>query len=239
VTRPRRAAPEVPMIEARLSLKIPETFGLGKFMVDHPELVLEGRDRSIPDPRHIVVEIQIRGGEERDWSSELRSAPGVILVQRLTRFGKPNIYRISWKAPVTNTALLQRFDLVGALRMILSGGRASLSIALPKRKLMTLVDQLRHRGLEPDILEMRPLRGAVPRGGLTPKQRVRFQAAVEAGYFEIPRRVTLEEMARRYSVPKSAFWESLAQARRKILISAGRALAGEDDPTEAELPGMT
>jgi predicted DNA binding protein len=217
------------MVEARLSLKIPETFGLGKFLTDYPELVVEANARYTPDPSHIVVEIQIRGGEERDWSPELRRAPGVMSVERLSRVGRQNLYGITWKAPVSNTTLLRRFGLIGAVPMTLSRGRASLSIALPKRRLTSLVAQLRQRGLEPDILAMHPLRGKLPRGDLTPKQRVRFQAAVEAGFFDIPRRVTLDELARRFSVQKSVFWESLAQARRKILIAAGRMLASGND----------
>jgi predicted DNA binding protein len=217
------------MVEARLSLRIPETFGLGKFLTDNPGLVVEANDRYSPDPSHIVVEIQIRGGEERDWSPQLRAAPGVVSVQRLSRVGRQNVYGITWKAPVSNTTLLRRFGLLGAVPMTLSKGRASLSIALPNRRLKPLVAQLRQRGLEPDVLALRPLRGRFPRGELTPKQRVRFQAAVEAGFFDIPRRVTLDELAERFSVRKSVIWESLAQARRKILISAGRMLASGDD----------
>jgi predicted DNA binding protein len=64
---------------------------------------------------------------------------------------------------------------------------------------------------------------------------VRFQAAVEAGFFDIPRRVTLDELAERFSVRKSVIWESLAQARRKILISAGRMLASGNDAMGAVL----
>ena len=85
---------------------------------------------------------------------------------------------------------------------------------------------------------MRPFRGRSARGELTPKQRERFQIAVEAGFFDVPRRVSLAELSRRYSIRKSAFAESLALAREKILVAAGRALAGGDEAARAALLGI-
>jgi predicted DNA binding protein len=233
----RRVSLKTPMVEARISMKIPETFGLGTLLVDHPELVIEAIDRYAPDPHHVVVELQVRGVEEHDWSQEIRASPGVVSVRQPSRVGRPNVYRVRWRAPLVNTALLRRYDLIGAVPIVLSGGQASLSVALTKPRLNALVAQLRRRGLRPKILEVRPLRGRMTLGGLTPKQRVRFEAAVEAGFFDVPRRVTLDVLARRFSIRKSAFAESLALARRKILIAAGRMLVGGDESARSRLLG--
>ena len=121
---------------------------------------------------------------------------------------------------------------------VVSGEHVSLSLALSKSRLQAFVRELRRRGFDLEIMELRPLRGRVARGGLTSKQRVRFQTAVETGFFDVPRRVTLEDLARRFSVRKSAFAESLALARQKILIAAGRALVSEDVSARSTLLGL-
>ena len=184
-----------------------------------------------------MVELQIRGGEDRDWGPQLRHVQGVASVQRLARFGRPSVYRVRWDAPKEHTDLVRRYDLIGAVPVVMSQGHASLSLALRKPTFQRMIRELRRRGFELEVMEVRPFRAGQTQGGLTPKQRARFQAAVENGFFDVPRRVTLEELARRSSVRKSAFAESLALARRKILMAAGRALASEDELARAALIG--
>jgi predicted DNA binding protein len=225
------------LVEIRLRLKLPEGWGLEGFLADHPDLIVEALSRHTAGPRSVVVDFQIRGGDDRDWGPELRAAPNVVSVQRPTRIGRPNVYQVEWKAPQGHTALLRRYDLIGAVPIVMAQGRASLSLALTRSRLRMLIRELRRRGFELNVEEMRPLRGGPVRGGLTAKQRARFEAAMNAGFFDVPRRVTLEELARQSSVRKSAFSESLALARRKILIAAGRALISDDELARAALVG--
>jgi predicted DNA binding protein len=234
---PRRSPGTADLVEIRLSLKLPEGWGLKEFLRDHPDLVVEALSRHTVRPRSVVVEFQIRGGEDRDWGPELRRAPNVVSVHRLARIGRPNVYQVAWTAPPGHVALLRRYDLIGAVPIVMAQGRASLSLALTKSRLRMLIRELRRRGFKLEVQEVRPLRGGLVRGGLTQKQRVRFEAAVNAGFFDVPRRVTLEQLARQSSVRKSAFSESLALARRKILIAAGRALVSGDEFARAALIG--
>jgi predicted DNA binding protein len=234
---PRGGSSARPLVEARLRVRIPKGFAWRGFTAAHPELVVEANNRYTSDPHHVVVEVQIRGGEEHDWAPELRATTNIVSVHDLPRIGRPNAYRVTWEAPVYYTALLNRFDLIGAVPFVLSGEYVSLSVAMAKNRLQSFVGELRRRGFELEITEMRPFRARVAGGGLTPKQRVRFQTAVETGFFDVPRRVTLDELARRYSVRKSAFAESLALARQKILIAAGRALASGDEAARAAFFG--
>jgi len=225
-------------MEVRLSARVPKGFAWHRFLLDHPQLTLVAANRTPVDDRHIVVELVIRGGEESDWSSELRAQATIVSVQELSHIGRPHVYRVKWKAPQFYTELLHRFDLVGAVPFVLHGEKATLSLALAKPRLRALMRELRRRGFAPEILELRALRGPPRGGGLTPKQRARFQTAVEAGFFDVPRRVSLDELARRFSVRKSAFAESLALARRKILIAAGRALVSGEAAAGAAVLGL-
>jgi predicted DNA binding protein len=234
-TRRRSARPD--LVELRLRLRLPQGWGLEGFLAAHPDLVVEALARHTASPRSVVVEFQIRGGDDRDWGPELNGLPNVVSVRHLARIGRPNVYQVEWRAPLEHTALLRRYDLIGAVPIVMAQGHASLSLALTKPRLQMLVRELRRRGFQLEVVEVRPLRGALGLEGLTPKQRARFQAAVDAGYFDVPRRVTLEELARRSSVRKSAFSESLALARRKILVAAGRALTSGDESARAALIG--
>jgi len=225
-------------MEVRLRLKVPLAFAWRQFMVDHPELTAVTSNRHVEGSQTVVLEVSIRGGEGRDWSRELRVVPTIVSVRELSHIGRPNVYRIKWKAPPFYVELIDRFDLIGALPFVIAQESATVSLALTRSRLRKLIREMHRRGFFPEIVELRPLRGSSEPGGLTAKQRERFQLAVEAGFYDVPRRVSLDELARRFSVRKSAFAESLALARRKILIAAGRVLTSGDESARSILLGM-
>jgi len=216
-----------PLVEARIRLRFPRGFPFGQFMERNPDVEFLLVNRIPVPPHHIVAEVQIRSPTERNWVAELRAVPGVESVQSLESSGRPGMYRYKWRPPPYLPILLEKYDLIGFVPMTVTNGYISLNIALSKSRLMKFVRDGRARGFEIKILELRPFRGPEEFGGLTPKQRARFQAAVESGYFDVPRRTTLDDLAGRFAVRKSAFAESLALARRKVLLAAGRILLAE------------
>ncbi|MCA1814121.1 MAG: helix-turn-helix domain-containing protein [Halobacteriales archaeon] len=57
-------------------------------------------------------------------------------------------------------------------------------------------------------------------GDLTPKQAAALSAAVEQGYYRVPRKVRTEDIARRRKVPRTTFEEHVRKAESKIITSA-------------------
>lgn len=233
----RRPSGEVSLVEARLRVRLPRQFAWTDFLSRHPELVVDATHRYITDARHVVVEICIRGQEAHDWSAELRTTSNVVSVVRLDRSGRPGTYRMKWNAPPFLVRIYEKYDMVGFIPFVVTLDHVELTLALSRPRLQRLVRELRRRNFEPEVDNVRPLRGRIPLGGLTRKQRERFQMAVESGYFDVPRRVTLSELARRLAVRKSALSESLGHARRKVLTAAGRAMLLEDALARAALFG--
>jgi predicted DNA binding protein len=224
------------MVEALLSVSIPKGFPFwSDLFKKHPGLVMEAINRFPVDSRHIVVEVRLDDEEPRDWSAELRALRYVVSAVRLDRSGRPNLYRVKWKAPRFFVALLEKYDLVGVVPFVLTARNVQIALALSRPRLQQLVRELRERDFNPEVLKVRPLRGRVELGGLTPRQRERFQVAVESGFFDVPRRATLDELARRFSIGKSALSESLALARRKVLVAVGRLMLDEDEAARAAL----
>lgn len=224
--RRRRSSP-APLVEARIRVRFPRGFPLAQFVEGHPDAEFLFVNRYPVPPHQIVAEVQIRSRVERDWVAELRKVEGVESVQSLEASGRPGMYRYRWKPPAYFPILLEKYDLIGSVPMTATNGYLTLSIAMSKPRVTKFIRAAQARGFEATILELRPFRGPGGFGGLTPKQRARFQAAVESGYFDVPRRTTLDELARQFAVRKSAFAESLALARRKVLVAAGQALLSE------------
>ncbi|MHB8587046.1 MAG: helix-turn-helix domain-containing protein [Thermoplasmatota archaeon] len=76
------------------------------------------------------------------------------------------------------------------------------------------VNRLRENGTEVQILSAKPYR---QEAGLTDRQREIMDAAVDQGYFEVPRRVTLTKLADRLGIAKSTLSEILARGEKHLL----------------------
>jgi len=222
-----RPAPRASLVEARIRARFPRGFPFDPFFERNPDVECLLVSRFPLPTGHIVAEIRIRSPVDRDWVAELHTIRGLESVQSLESSGRPGMYRYKWKPPAYLPVLLEKYDLIGVMPMAVANGYLTFSIALAKRRLTRFVREAQGRGFEIAILELRPFRGGGEFGGLTPKQRARFLEAVERGYFDVPRRTTLDELALRFAVRKSAFAESLALARRKVLLAAGRVLLAE------------
>lgn len=57
---------------------------------------------------------------------------------------------------------------------------------------------------------------------LTQKQRQALDAAVSRGYFQSPRKATLEDLASEFDISKQAFAQRLSSAERKVMQQVGR-----------------
>ncbi len=55
---------------------------------------------------------------------------------------------------------------------------------------------------------------------LTPRQLEAFRKAVSAGYYDVPRRTSLKDLADFMGVSKSSLWETMATVERKLLTTA-------------------
>lgn len=107
-----------------------------------------------------------------------------------------------------------------------SGGELMISVTVPDRKeLRGLVEDLRHRGATVSVQSIVPS-GAGTREGnhrlfdvssITEKQNEALRMAVEAGYYDNPRRVDLDQLASALGVSRSAVSQRLNAAESKLV----------------------
>ncbi|MFA5862154.1 MAG: helix-turn-helix domain-containing protein [Candidatus Thermoplasmatota archaeon] len=78
----------------------------------------------------------------------------------------------------------------------------------------SFVEDLRKRGAWVDVVYSREHH---PHESLTPRQRQLMEHAIQQGYYEVPRRVTLTTLAQRLHVAKSTLSEALARGEKHVL----------------------
>jgi predicted DNA binding protein len=91
---------------------------------------------------------------------------------------------------------------------LVTGGEGSLK---------ELVDRLVAEGCE---VEIRRSRRPDLHRTLTDRQEEVLRMALEAGYYDQPKRVIIKDLARRAGVAPSTFQEILQRAERKVMLSS-------------------
>lgn len=189
----------------------------------------------------VVVRVlaHVPGGDGRAWEEvemtgawgpaveRLRGQPGASEVTVLE--SGPRRARVRLKVPAcplaraaASSGTLPRFPVEaqdGADLWLLVGER---------ERNAAFVDDLKRRGVPVEIVSSREHR---PRQAMTRRQRDLLDLAVAQGYYEVPRRVTLTELARRLGVAKSTLSEALARGERHAVEELRRGQAGPGSAT--------
>jgi hypothetical protein len=209
------------LLIATLRIRIPKDIWTGPFSARHPSVRLEVLNRTDLSADTSVSDYWISGQPPGLWVSEISTYGDVLSVESLAEVGDGCIYRVTYQNPPVvyqyrRLSLPLQFPLkihAGTLTWEVIGRRADFEEILQfakSRDPNLQVISIRHRGLRSHL----PF--------LTPSQQQLLTDAMSAGYFAVPRGVTLTALARRLGRSKSAVSEGLAIIEKKLLETALR-----------------
>ncbi len=167
------------------------------------------------DDGRTLLEARILAEGPADWGQEILSMPGVSAVERLAESRGSERLRVVHRHPPL-LSLFREFQLMHRFPFPVEKGVATWVMAGPEARVRpflsrltkaipgTRVESVRHdEGNQEDVL--------------TKRQREIFRRALDAGYFEVPRRTTLSDLARQMGMAISSLSEALAIVERKLL----------------------
>lgn len=163
------------------------------------------------------IRFQTDGGSVADVESALAADSSLNGYQRVTGVDGEPLYRITW------VDRIERFleTLAGAdAAVITATGDESgwtFRMLFPDREALSQLceDCASYEMTVRKIRRVDEQRGG--RGGLTPDQRAVLEAAMEHGYYAIPREIRLEELADRLGVSHQALSERIRRAHRQLI----------------------
>jgi len=212
----RRRSPGLTV--CRLSVPLPRGPWVRTFTTRHPEVVLEVLERLDLGRAHVMMGVRVRSIAPGDWAGEIRGFPGVLAVEELGPRGAASelrvVHRTSAFLPVfRRLRLQQRFPFS------IQAGVATWVVIGTSAKVRRLLAMVRRRS--PGLSVVSVAHNEAPgRGPLTPRQTAVFHRAMSRGYFEVPRQITLTELAGEMGLAKSSLSETLAVIERKLLVGA-------------------
>jgi len=163
------------------------------------------------------------GASREDLASSLRSDPTIRDVEVVSEFDDEYLFRMAWMANLEllyNVVLTE--DESALLDASCSDGDWWLRLVFPDSSCVrSMCQQCEDMELTASVERVYPLTGSIKRDQfqLTEKQFETVTAAYEAGYYEVPREVTLTELAEELDLSHQALSERLRRAHEALIAN--------------------
>lgn len=187
-------------------------------------------------PSRSLTELRLQTSDPGPWAEEVRALPHVEEVEELEK-GPSGIHirvvhRTSEFVPIFRELhLMRRFPFT------IQRGEASWVVVAPEAKMRELLRLLKERAPAAAIESVRHSDAPGASGPLTARQADLLSRAIAAGYFEVPRKVTLTDLAKHLGMAPSSLSEGLAIVEKKLLKDwPAPAGAGMPGPEPRDVP---
>jgi predicted DNA binding protein len=215
----RARARAEPYSAYRIAVQLPSNALGSYFTVLHPELRVEIVNRMEVGPSLLLTEARVTGPQAGAWAAQIEEFPGVRDVDVHVEGDRSAVYRITLAAGVVQRVTQKHRVLARYPIVIEDGWMRFETVATPSQIRPFLRDLVRQAG--PSRVEsIRRHNVSLRRLGLTAPQDAVFRTALSTGYFSVPRRISVSELAARIGRSKSNTSEILSRIERRLAESA-------------------
>lgn len=202
---------------------------IAEFDVPASGFVLGRTLSAVPEVRFEVERIAVGNDHEMRlvWvsgisaglSNALRDDPTVESVTQLSDFGDDHLYWIEWAGDADLPSGLFSDEDATILEASAAANCWELQVLFPERAALSRTYQrCRDRGIDLELLNAYDLSDArYGRFGLTPEQREALVVAYERGYYDVPHRVTTEELGTELGVSHQSVSDRLRRGHRALV----------------------
>jgi predicted DNA binding protein len=195
-------------------------FELGQLVIGHPGVHVE-LERIVPLDEGILPFFWVSNADPDEVEGTLRSTPEVAAVARLTELEDRVLYQVEWSRDVDG--LVEA--LVDVSGTVLSASGADdewrFQLRFPDHDALSAFGRTcEEKEIDIDVKSVYNPHPPTPESRLTAQQRRTLRIAHARGYFEVPRRTTLPELASYFGVSKQAVSQRIRRGLNNLLVDA-------------------
>ncbi len=211
--------PEEASIVCKLSIPLPPGQAyMERVTSAHPESVFAVSGYLLTGSE-VIINFEITSpGSLEEILDEIRRSLDVQSCQVLTRDPGRLSLRVTSKVPKVSAIRIQtNLGLLPSFPVFLQDGKLSLVVVAPGNTIRRLFAEMQRQFPGTGISSVRRDRLERASGLLTPHQLEIFHTALSSGYWDVPRRVSLTDLAGKLGLSKSTLSESLANIEHKLI----------------------
>jgi hypothetical protein len=199
----------------------PEAFRLGDAMRTDPPVDVE-IERLVPVDGGVVPYLWVYGDEGvlAEFESGVRGRAGVGRLEALDRLDGAALYSVTWERSEPDVVSALR-EADGTLLEAVGGEEWTFLVRFPDHAaLSAFYNYCLDHGVAARVSQLRAPSPGRRRPDLTAEQREMLEEALARGYFEIPRAVSLGELAETFGISQQAASERLRRGVRQLATAA-------------------
>jgi predicted DNA binding protein len=212
------------LMTCRMKVSLPPSTWLHSITVAHPDLRVEVLDRLLLTGQLMLTEARLHGPRFSEVVRELERSPAVEQVEVLEGDTSSALVRVTHRAPHFMT-LFRELRVLRRFPFWVENGIATWVVVASGSKLRQLLRGLSRGVPQLQVEAIQPTKPDSKHPLLTRREGELFRRAMSEGYFDVPRKVSLTELARRVNLAKSTLSRTLAVVERKLLSESGEALS--------------
>lgn len=230
--KPARAMAPPPPLDrnvtvCKFSIPLPEDSCVFEYVTrKYPDLVVHYLSAMITGKDELTSDAELIGpAVTPQLHEEMRAHRGTESVEVLSFREGQAMYRIV-EPLCPSIQLLRDLHLLPRFPFPIVKGRCQVVITGTEERIRELHAGLRRSVPGTEIISVRHGEQGAP-SLLTTHQLEMFRKAVSVGYYEVPRRTSLTDLASMVGVSKSSLWETMATVERKLLTAVPDEELGE------------
>jgi HTH DNA binding domain len=203
----------------KLRFELPHTNFLYTFSRAHPEILIVITATQQLDPGRVLAELDLVEPSPTDHSEELQHLRGVFSATRLGPIGPRTRYQGTAEKPAY-LVLADELEVLCRYPRIVQNGEHAIEVASRVSQLRKLVLELRDLSSQVVVGAFGRERMRTLPAALTPRQDALLHQALAAGYFDVPRGISLTGLARKLGRSKSSVSQALALIEKQLIESS-------------------
>lgn len=212
-----------PFAVYRLRVQLLPTAIATQLSVAHPEIRIQVENRMEVGPGDLLLEGRIFGPDAGvkapDWEAEVGAAPETSEVD-LRPEGRDVVhFRFTQRVPPLHE-VVRRHRLLTRYPLVIQNGVMRFETVSTAPQIRAVVAELRQRIGETEVEAIRHGRVTLGSLGLGPAQETVFRAAMNGGYFDLPRGTSVTGLAEQLGLSKSAVSETLTRIEKRLAEAA-------------------
>lgn len=196
-------------------------FELGRSLQPTGEGARFELERMVPTSDRIIPYFWAHDADTDSLTASLNDDESILEASLLDEFDGQALFRIVWPADINGLVQTLTNHEATILEAVGTGERWEFQLRFPdEADISAFRADCDQAGVKLDLQRLyHPAEPETDQSALTPTQRETLLSALEEGYFDIPRRITTEELAEQLDISDQALNERLRRGHMNILTS--------------------
>lgn len=203
---------------------VPSTaLALSETLADTPGMIVEIERVVAHNDERVMPYFWIRGGDRTQFETAVTDDPTIQNVTKLDEYEDATLYRAEWTQNIES--IVYAYLEAGATIMEATGRADAWELRMrfdDERVVTDFQDYCRQHDVPFELNRLyhpsEPKAGG--QYGLSPKQRTALVTALERGYFDVPRAVSMDDLAADFDSSQQSLSKLFRRAHRNLIANA-------------------